>query len=59
MKKKTIAKLIFRGYRISKEDDKYVKLNAKKFGGESAYIRALIREGTIWKTTSMTNTTKK
>jgi hypothetical protein len=43
------SQLIKRTYRITKEDDKLVKKNIKKFGGESAYIRALIREGVIFK----------
>lgn len=47
--KKINKKLVFKGYRISEKDDKFVKKNAKRFGGESAYIRALIREGIILK----------
>jgi hypothetical protein len=35
--------LIFKGYRISESDDKKVKAKAKIFGGESAFIRTLIR----------------
>lgn len=42
--KKTNDRLIKRTYRISKEDDKFVKKNAKKSRGESAFIRSLIRE---------------
>jgi hypothetical protein len=37
-------KLIKRTYRISTEDDKLVKKNKKRFGGESAFIRSAIRE---------------
>lgn len=40
-------KLIVRLYRITKKQDEIVKKNAKKFGGESAYIRKLIEEGII------------
>lgn len=32
-----------RHYRISSNDDKKVKKMSKKYGGESAYIRTLIR----------------
>ena len=38
-------KLVPRMYRITKEQDKLVKKNAKKYGGEGAYIRALITNG--------------
>ncbi len=38
-------KLIPKIYRISESDDKLVKLNAKKVGGEAEYIRQLIRKG--------------
>ena len=47
------SRLIKRTYRISGTDDKMVKKNAKKFGGESEYIRKLIREGIILKVTSL------
>ena len=40
-------KLVKRTYRISKRDDNFVKKNKKKFGGESAYIRRLIRDEII------------
>ena len=36
-------------YRITKEQDIAVKKNAKKFGGESAYIRELITREVILK----------
>jgi len=36
--------LIQRLYRISKEADKQVKKKAKKYNGESAYIRHLIAQ---------------
>jgi hypothetical protein len=50
MKKRTKElKLIKHTYRISIEDDKLVKKNKKKFGGESNYIRSLIRDGIILK----------
>jgi len=42
-------KLVPRLYRITKKQDDLVKKNAKKFGGESAYIRKLIEEGIILK----------
>ena len=41
--------LIARTYRISEKDDKLIKKNAKKFGGESAYLRALIRTDEAFK----------
>jgi hypothetical protein len=44
-------KYIKRTYRITKEQDKVVKKNAKKFGGESEYIRRLVSEGIILKVT--------
>lgn len=37
-------KLIPRLYRVSKQQDKYVKKQAKQAGGESAFIRELITQ---------------
>ena len=45
------SNLIKRTYRITKEQDKAVKKNVKKFGSESEYIRRLITEGIILKVT--------
>ena len=41
--------LIQRLYRISKEADKQVKKKAKKYNGESAYIRHLIESDNLTK----------
>lgn len=38
-----MSDLIKRTYRLSKEDDKVVKRRAKSVGGESEWIRQLIR----------------
>ena len=43
------SNLIKRTYRITKEQDKAVKKNKKKFGGESEYIRQLIERGILLK----------
>lgn len=50
MAKKNI--FIKRIYRITPKQDRIVKRNAKKFGGESAYVRRLIEEGVIFPVSS-------
>lgn len=50
MKKEEFIKRI---YRITPKQDRIVKRNAKKFGGESAYIRTLIEDGIILSVTSL------
>lgn len=45
MKKK--KNFILRIYRIKESHDKVVKKNAKKHGGESAYIRSLLAQAEL------------